>query len=64
MKKVKFKRDYRHESIGANLKKAPEYAKGRTYSVTDKHAAFLEKEGVASIVLGKEEKEAEARETK
>ena len=62
--KVKFKRDYKHEAIGANLKKAPSYTRGSTHKVTDKMAAFLEKIGVATIVLGKGDKEADSRETK
>jgi hypothetical protein len=64
MKKVKFKKDYRHDSVGGKHKAAPEYAKGRTYNVTDRHALFLENLGVASIVLGKEDKDAADRETK
>jgi hypothetical protein len=64
MRKVKFKKDYRHDAINGENKTAPFYAKGTTKNVTTKHALFLEKLGVASIVTGKEEKEAENRETK
>ena len=64
MKKVKFKKDYRHDATLGDNKAAPVYSKGTVKTVTDKHALYLEKLGVASIVIGKEDKEAENRETK
>jgi hypothetical protein len=64
MKKVKFKRDYRHEAIGSRNKNVPTNLKGSTKEVTNKHAQFLERIGVATILTGKEEKEAAGRETK
>ena len=56
-KKVKFTQDF-------TTSNKVTHPKGSTRTVTSKMALFLEKNGFAKIVVGKEEKEAEERETK